>query len=149
MAADCDEIADDIHDALLEQGEALADLMEERNDLKDLADDIRESHDYFDEKTMSDREIVEAQIDLVELAREETAAEIRELHDQLGEGGDDERIQEGIDSLEQYMKDLDEAEERFAETVDDYGDALGDFAEASAELGEAMKNWVEHCTKPK
>jgi chromosome segregation ATPase len=110
------------------------------------AKEIRDAHDYFDEPNLTDPEIIEEQIDLIEQARQETADQIREERadwsDAHGAGaGDSERINE----LEQEMKDLDATEERLAETVDDWRDARDEHREKSDEADEALDNWDEHC----
>jgi chromosome segregation ATPase len=149
---DCDELSEKMNEAQWAARDALNEQFEAYDSMEHEADDIREAHDFFDEKNMTDEEIVEAQIDLIETARQETADDIKEVNEEMkddwsdahGAGADD-GLRDKLDSLEDQMEKLDEVEERLAEAVDDFKEARDDYDEASAEAAEALDNWDEHC----
>jgi hypothetical protein len=143
---DCKELDKKNEDAKWAAREAGSKEFDAYDAVEAAADEIRDAHDYFDEPNLTDEEIIESQIDLIEQARQETADQIREERadwsDAHGAGaGDSERLNE----LEQQMKDLDETEERLAETVDDWKEARDEHREKSDEADKALDEWDEHC----
>jgi chromosome segregation ATPase len=113
------------------------------------ADQIKDAHDYFDEANMTDPEIVEAQIDLIEQARQETADQIREARDDWSDahaaGASNGETSDKIDALNKEMDELDNTERWLSDLLADYEQARDEHTAKSEEADEALDNWDEHC----
>lgn len=149
----CKELAAKLTKEQWEAREALDKQFEAYDEIKNEADDIREAHDFFDEKNMTDEEIIEAQIDLIETARNETAEKISEVEEEMrddwsdahGAGADTRDARETLDSLEKYTDQLDEVQERLENAVRYFREKTDDYDKASKESDKALENWSEHC----
>jgi chromosome segregation ATPase len=149
---DCDDLDKKNEAAKWAAREASSKEFDAFDKVTDAANEIKDAHDYFDETNMTDNEIIEAQIDLIETARQETADQIKEARDDWsdahGAGAGNGDTSDRIDALNQEMKDLDNTEERLADLVDDWGEARDDHTEKSNEADQALEDWDEHCAPP-
>lgn len=149
---DCDELNQDSEDAKWAAREATSKEFDAFDKVTDAANEIKDAHDYFDEANMTDDEIIEAQIDLIETARQETADQIKEARDDWsdahGAGAGNGDTSDRIDALNQEMKDLDNTEERLADLVDDWREARDDHTELEADAEKKLDDWDEHCAPP-
>jgi uncharacterized protein YPO0396 len=121
--------------------EALNELFDRSNELSRAADRIDDAHDYFDTGNMTYREIVDAQLDLVEQGREDTAKEIRDLNWSDPEGRNEARLEE----LKKQMENLDNTQEYLGHLDEEFDKASAKFDEREQAKTDAIENWSEHC----
>lgn len=144
---DCKELQKDLDAATGEVKEALNELYDRSSELTRAADRIDDAHDYFDTGNMTDREIVDAQLDLVEQAREDTAREIRDLNaqDDWRDAGAHNPHEDRLSELNDQMRDLDETQEYLGNLEEAFDAAADKFDKAEQEKSDALKDWSEHC----
>ena len=146
---DCKDLDKKNEDAKWAAREASSKEFDAMDDIIDAAKEVRDAHDFFDEANMTDPEILEAQIDLIEQARQETADQIRDARDDWsdahGAGAGNGDTSDKIDALNQEMQDLDKTEERLSDLLSDYEQAREEHDEKSSEADKALEDWDEHC----
>lgn len=146
---DCKDLDKKQDDLKYEAREASSKEFAAMDKITDAANEIKDAHDYFDEPNMTDPEILEAQIDLIEQARQETADSIREARDDWsdahGAGAGNGDTSDKVDGLNREMENLDHTEERLSDLLMDYGVARDEHDQKQGEYEKALDDWDEHC----
>jgi chromosome segregation ATPase len=138
---DCHKLQAEVNAAKDAGKEALNEFLTRDSELRRAADRIDDAHDWFDTNNMTPREIVDAQLDVIERDREGTAERIRELN-WNDPGG---RNEELLNELNQHMADLDDTQEYLGHLNEEWDKASDKFDEAEQTKSDSVANWSEHC----
>jgi chromosome segregation ATPase len=142
---DCDKLQKDLDAAAGKAKEALNELYDRAGELSRASDEIRTAH-AFDPGDMTDKEVVDAQLDLIEHDRETTESKIKDLEQDWHDAGAGKQSDIKLTiALEKRLKQLDRYRDRL-NTIDDGFDQASDkFDDAEGKKDDKLKDWSEHC----